>query len=72
VPLTLFRERTGQPPTAIESGLAAARRRGLLEPEIDRLRPTPLGQRFLNDLTAIFLPDSGRHSGGGQVGRHAG
>jgi oxygen-independent coproporphyrinogen-3 oxidase len=72
VPLALFRERTGLPPTIIESRLSAARQRGLLAPDDDCLRPTPLGQRFLNDLTGLFLPDSGQRAGGGQVGRDAG
>ena len=29
---------------------------GLLAPDPDRIRPTPFGQRFLNDLLALFEP----------------
>jgi oxygen-independent coproporphyrinogen-3 oxidase len=53
-----FEERTGLPIGAIEAELASAVRRGLLEQYGgERWRPTELGQRFLNDLQALFLPD---------------
>lgn len=55
VPARLFAERTGIPLEAIGDKLAAARRRGLLEPDPAVLRPTPAGQRFLNELLQIFL-----------------
>jgi putative oxygen-independent coproporphyrinogen III oxidase len=56
VPVALFAERTGFPLTLVQKGLDEAERRGLLERDHQRMRPTPLGQRFLNDLQAIFLP----------------
>jgi oxygen-independent coproporphyrinogen-3 oxidase len=56
VPTALFAERTGYPITIVEQGLAEAERRGLLDRDHQRIRPTALGRRFLNDLQAIFLP----------------
>lgn len=53
----LFRARTGLPLSAIGRQLVEARGRGLLDPDEARLRPTPVGQRFLNDLLAVFEPD---------------
>jgi oxygen-independent coproporphyrinogen-3 oxidase len=58
VPTALFAERTGYPITIVEQGLEEAERRGLLERDHARIRPSVLGRRFLNDLQAIFLPDS--------------
>ncbi|MCX8085619.1 MAG: radical SAM family heme chaperone HemW [Rhodocyclaceae bacterium] len=55
VPLALFAERTGLPLAALEKSALAARQQGLLEIEGGRLRPTPLGRRFLNRLIALFL-----------------
>ncbi|HKL64368.1 MAG TPA: radical SAM family heme chaperone HemW [Woeseiaceae bacterium] len=55
-----FEARTGLGPAALEPGLSAARRRGLIGcGEGGDLRPTPLGMRFLNDLQALFLPSAG-------------
>jgi oxygen-independent coproporphyrinogen-3 oxidase len=56
VPVALFSERTGFPMTLVQNALAEAERRGLIARDHQHLRPTPLGQRFLNDLQAIFLP----------------
>ncbi len=53
----LFTERTGLPLLNAAVPLAQARLRGLLEDDPQRLQPTPLGQRFLNDLLTLFLPD---------------
>jgi oxygen-independent coproporphyrinogen-3 oxidase len=58
VPATLFTERTGLPLAAIAREIDAATARGLLDPDPAVLRPTPLGRRFLNTLTAIFLRDA--------------
>ena len=55
--LKLFTERTGLPLTAIESRLRQAEERGLLERDWKRIRPTERGQRFLNELLELFLPD---------------
>jgi putative oxygen-independent coproporphyrinogen III oxidase len=57
VPATLFEARTGLPLIVCTAALEQARARGLLEPDATRLRPTLLGQRFLNDLLAGFLSD---------------
>ena len=51
-----FGERTGLPLSAIERPLAEAERRGLIERDLQRVRPTPLGFDFLNDLQQLFLP----------------
>jgi len=58
----LFEERAGVPLTAVMERLDAAERRGLIERDHARVRPTPLGRRFLNDLLQIFLPDNTRES----------
>jgi len=51
----LFTARTGLPPSSLAPGLRAAQARGLIEAGSDRIRPTELGMRFLNDLQALFL-----------------
>ena len=58
--LSLFSERTGLAPTAIEAGLAQAERSGLIERDLQRVRPSARGLDFLNDLQAIFLPPAPR------------
>lgn len=58
VPRALFSERTGAPISLVASTLARARERGLLEDDPERMVPTPLGRRFLNDLLEMFLHDS--------------
>lgn len=57
VPSAVFSERTGLPFACLSSGIDEALERGLLDPDPARLRATPLGLRFLNDLVGIFLPD---------------
>ena len=57
-PLGLFTERTGLPLSVIEESALAARHAGLLETADGRMRPTPHGRRFLNQLLAGFLHDS--------------
>jgi oxygen-independent coproporphyrinogen-3 oxidase len=56
-PLVLFEERVGVPLTVVLKQLAAAEQRGLIERDHQRVAPTPLGRRFLNDLLQIFLPE---------------
>ena len=56
-PAALFAERTGLPLGAALPGLQAAEARGLIERDHLHIRPSELGQRFLNDLQALFLPD---------------
>ena len=51
----LFGERTGLPISAIDKALDAAEARGLLYRDHKLIRPTELGQRFLNDLQEMFL-----------------
>jgi len=51
----LFNERTSLPLLSIQRELAVAERRGLLSRDHLHIAPTPLGQRFLNDLLEIFL-----------------
>ncbi|MBE7522212.1 MAG: oxygen-independent coproporphyrinogen III oxidase-like protein [Burkholderiales bacterium] len=55
VPSALFAERTGVPIASIAREIAAATSRGLLDPDPAVLRATPLGQRFQNELVAMFL-----------------
>jgi oxygen-independent coproporphyrinogen-3 oxidase len=53
-----FESRTGLPFAALGSNLAEAKRKGLLEHDAHRhWRATPDGQRFLNDLQELFLPE---------------
>lgn len=53
-----FTERTGLPLTAIEAALQDAERKGLLERDFARVRPTQRGFDFLSDLQALFLSNS--------------
>ncbi|HWQ38616.1 MAG TPA: radical SAM family heme chaperone HemW [Burkholderiales bacterium] len=55
VPTRLFVERTGLPLTEVLPALEEAQRRGLIESDALRLRPTARGQRFLNELLQLFL-----------------
>lgn len=55
--LARFGERTGLPLSAIAAPLAEAERRGLIERDGVRVRPTPRGFDFLSDLQALFLRD---------------
>lgn len=50
----LFAERTGMPLAAVSRPLAAAEADGLLERDVDCIRPTARGLAFLNDLLARF------------------
>lgn len=52
-----FSERTGLPITAIARGLEEAERKGLIERDMARVRPTERGFDFLSDLQALFLAD---------------
>ena len=64
-PLAFFQERTGLPLTAVQAQLAEAERKGLIERDWQRLRPTERGRLFLNELLALFV-------GGGSAGRGSG
>jgi oxygen-independent coproporphyrinogen-3 oxidase len=64
--LTLFEERAGLPLTAVLKPLAEAEKRGLITRDHQRVAPTDLGRRFLNDLLQIFLPAA---RGGGKASK---
>jgi oxygen-independent coproporphyrinogen-3 oxidase len=53
----LFAERTGLTLHRIEPQLKEAEARGLIERSLTHIRPTELGQRFLNDLLTLFLTE---------------
>ena len=55
VDLSLFKQRTGLPLNLLAQKLKLAQARGLLEMDHKSMRPTLLGQRFLNELLQIFL-----------------
>jgi len=55
--LARFTERTGLPLSAVETALADAQRRGLIERDALRVVPTVRGFDFLSDLQALFLAD---------------
>lgn len=52
-----FSEKTGLPLTAVQAGLDEAERKGLIERDFARVRPTERGFDFLNDLQTLFLAD---------------
>ena len=53
----LFSERTGVQINAIDKALNEAEAKGLLYRDHQIIRPSELGQRFLNDLQQMFLGD---------------
>jgi putative oxygen-independent coproporphyrinogen III oxidase len=55
VPIGLFQQRTGLPLLHIEDRIQQAQQKGLLLIEHGKLKPSLLGQRFLNELLALFL-----------------
>jgi len=55
-PVALFVERTGLQIAVAERPLREAESRGLIVRDHERIRPTDLGQSFLNDLLQLFLP----------------
>ena len=59
-----IKERTGLPLLAMRRELEEAERRGLLFRDHQRIAPTKLGQRFLNDLLGIFLANQAISSSG--------
>lgn len=54
----LFAERTGLPLATVLKALDAAEQRGFVIRDHLRVAPTLLGQRFLNELLQMFLPDA--------------
>jgi len=59
VPLDEALQRTGLSAAALQPGVNAAVAQGWLADNPDRLKPTPQGQRFLNDLLGVFMGGSG-------------
>ena len=57
--LQQFTERTGLAVTALQKGLEEAERKGLIERDFARVRPSVRGYDFLNDLQSLFLPTQG-------------
>jgi putative oxygen-independent coproporphyrinogen III oxidase len=55
-PTRLFQERTGLALSSIAGPLQAAEEKGLLERDLERIRPSEKGRRFLNELLETFLP----------------
>ena len=51
----LFQERTGKSIQSIRSGLQIATQKQLISKDLQRIKPTLLGQRYLNDLLELFL-----------------
>ena len=62
VPVTSFVERTGFALSLIDAPLQIAERKGLIVRDHQRLAPTALGRRYLNDLQALFLPAAKRRT----------
>jgi oxygen-independent coproporphyrinogen-3 oxidase len=56
--VALFTERTSLPLLAIRRELEEAEKRGLLWRDLQKIAPTPQGQRFLNDLLQLFLHEA--------------
>lgn len=56
----LFLQRTGLPISVIDAQLQDAEKRGLLEWDIEKLKPTAFGLRYLNDLLQIFMPSESK------------
>jgi oxygen-independent coproporphyrinogen-3 oxidase len=57
VEVNMFADRTGMPLNAVEQALNEAEAKGLLYRDHKTIKPTDLGQRFLNDLQQLFLVD---------------
>jgi putative oxygen-independent coproporphyrinogen III oxidase len=53
-----FYDRTGLAITAIQKGLDAAERKGLIERDFTQVKPTTRGMDFLSDLQSLFLADT--------------
>jgi oxygen-independent coproporphyrinogen-3 oxidase len=53
--LVRFSERTGLPLTTIQRPLEIAEKRGLIERDLQLVKPTRRGFDFLSDLQSLFL-----------------
>ncbi|WP_410279864.1 radical SAM family heme chaperone HemW [Guyparkeria sp.] len=56
-PVGLFQERTGMPIAVVSKTLRGLEEDGLIDWDIQTIRPTERGLRFLNDVLGRFLPD---------------
>ncbi len=54
---SIFMQRTGLPINTVQNQLQEAEARGLIEWNISSLKPTEQGQRYLNDLLQLFMPE---------------
>ena len=61
---TLFSARTGLGLHHVGRALETAEQRGLILRELQHIRPTDTGRRFLNDLLTLFLPGPPKRSAG--------
>jgi oxygen-independent coproporphyrinogen-3 oxidase len=59
-PIALYEERTGLPLTTVINPLDAAERRGLVQRDWQRVRPTERGRLFLNELLGFFVGDENK------------
>src|SRR4030095_3799037 len=64
-PLELFTQRTGLPITTITEKMNRAEQQDLLQRDLKQVRPTERGQRFLNELLALFLSGETKAPGSG-------
>lgn len=55
VPTAMFSERTGLGLNTISKPITEALRKGILDEDPTRLKASPLGMRYLNDLQELFL-----------------
>ena len=62
--VSLFSERAGLPLAGVLKPLQEAERRGLITRDHQRVTPTLLGRRFLNELLQLFLPETGSINSG--------
>ncbi len=57
-----FMQHTGLPLSSVQLQIDSAVERGWIIQSASHIYPTPEGQRFLNDLIALFLPDDVVHN----------
>jgi putative oxygen-independent coproporphyrinogen III oxidase len=62
-PPGLFTERTGLPLATVEASLQEAEKKGLLERDWQRIRPSERGRLFLNELLELFLAGESKDRG---------
>lgn len=55
-PTAMFMQHTGLAITLVEKALQQAEKKQLITRDFTTIRPTALGQRYLNDLLSLFMP----------------